>query len=117
MQLQLTTDPVSIKDKRKLIRAKLHVWFTSRSGPAYSHVSSCHSLKLKVPAPSLHRIRPLYSEETDLVNAESLNHLSYRVEETATMPGCRTTVSEPHPAKKKITYISINCKKKKIKLI
>lgn len=76
----LTSYPVSVKNKCQLICAKLDIWLTSRSGPAHSHVSSCHSLKFKVPFPSLHCIRPLYSEETDLVYAEPLNHLSYLVE-------------------------------------
>ena len=80
----LTAYPVSIKNKSKLICAKLHIWLTSRSGPAYSHVASRNGLKFKVPFSSPHSVRPLYSEETDFIDAEALNHLSYRVEGTDT---------------------------------
>lgn len=72
----LTSYLVSVKDKCQLICAKLDIRLTSRSGPAHSHVSSCHSLKFKVPFPGLHCVRPLYSEEPDLVYAKPLNHLS-----------------------------------------
>lgn len=82
--------PVSIEDKGKLICAELHIWFTARSGPAHSHVSSRHSFEFKVPLPGLHRIRPFYSEEADLVNADPLNNLSYSAERAGTVSGCRT---------------------------
>lgn len=90
IKVQLTSYPESIKDKCELICAKLHVWFTSRSGPAHSHVSPRHSLKFKVPPPGLYRIRPLYPKEADLVNAEPLNRLSCWGNRTTTVSGCGT---------------------------
>ena len=73
----LTAYPVPIKDESELIRADLHIWLTSRPGPAHSHVSSSHGLKFKVPLPGPHCVRPLHSEEAHLVDTQPLNHLSY----------------------------------------
>lgn len=76
IEFWLTAYPVSIKDKRKLIRAKLHIWLTPRSGPAHSHVSTGNGLKFEVPLPGLHCVRSLYPKEADLINAEALRDLS-----------------------------------------
>lgn len=83
ISVRLTANPVSVEDEGKLICAELHIWLASGSGPAHSHVSSCNGLKFKVPFSGLHCVRPLYSEEADLIDAEPLNHLSYRAEGAA----------------------------------
>lgn len=68
--------PVSIKNEGVRVCAELHIWFTPGSGPTNSHVSTCHSLKFKVPFPGLHRVRPLNSKEADLVDADPLHRLT-----------------------------------------
>lgn len=68
--------PVSIEHEGVRICAELHVWFTSGSGPTDSHVSTSHGLKLKVPFPGFHRVRPLDSKEADLVDADPLHRLT-----------------------------------------
>lgn len=102
IEAPFTTYPESIKDEGELIRAKFHIWLTPRSGPAHPHVSSCHSLKFKVPLPSLYCIGPLHPKEADLVNAEPLNHLSCWGE------GTQRQGAEPSEAPKANEKKSIN---------
>ena len=108
----VTAYPESIKHECKLIRAKLHVRLTSGSGPAHSHVSSRHRLKFKVPFPHLHGVRPLYSEEADLVDAEPLSHLSYsaeRIENRVRSLTVNSGPSEPLPTIRKTNNGTIDC--------
>lgn len=76
---------VSIKDESQLICPQLHIGLTPGSGPANSHVSPCNRLKFKVPLSSLHSVRPLHSEEANLINAEPLSRLSCRKEDVHQM--------------------------------
>lgn len=76
------THPAAFKHKGLIISPQLNIRPTAWSGPAHTHVSSGHHLKLKIPLSRSHCIRPLYSEESDLVYADFLHSwVSYHEKE------------------------------------
>ena len=73
------THLAAFKHKGLVIGPQLNVRPTAWPGPANTHVSSGHHLKLKIPFSRSHCIRPLYPEKSDLVYADFLHSwVSYR---------------------------------------
>lgn len=58
----------AIEDIRQLICTKFSVCTNIGPGPAHSHLSNCHSFKLKVPLPLCNSVRFLCSEHSDFIS-------------------------------------------------
>lgn len=67
------THPAAFEHKGLVIGPQCNVRPTAWPGPADTHVSSSHHLKLEIPLSRSHCIGSLYPEESNLVDADFLH--------------------------------------------